>query len=215
MRVRIAAVVSDLRTMPDTPKCSVDGCLNGTNPDFDGFVCCADAWSVFCDSQNERLFAPERQPNPRRGQKDLMLIRYGYELTLNCPRPTTMVCLLDAHRERLRDLRYETRLMTMPEIATSTYLDTFGNTVRRFIAPAGDLTLSRDAVIEDSGVPDAIEEDAKEGPVEQLPNDTLVFLLGSRFARPTSSRTSPGSYSDPSRLAGDGFRRFAISSATA
>ena len=69
----------------------------------------------------------------------------------------------------------------MPEIATSTYLDTFGNTVRRFIAPAGDLTLSRDAVIEDSGVPDAIEEDAKEGPVEQLPNDTLVFLLGSRY----------------------------------
>jgi transglutaminase-like putative cysteine protease len=110
-----------------------------------------------------------------------MLIRYGYELTLNCPRPTTMVCLLDAHRERLRDLRYETPLMTMPEIATSTYLDTFGNSVRRFIAPAGDLTLSRDAVIEDSGVPDAIEEDAKEGPVEQLPNDTLVFLLGSRY----------------------------------
>src|ERR1700720_2883525 len=123
----------------------------------------------------------EQQSNPRRGQKDLMLIRYGYELTLNCPRPTTMVCLLDAHRERLRDLRYETRLMTMPEIATSTYLDTFGNTVRRFIAPACDLTLSRDAVIEDSGVPDAIEEDAKEGPVEQLPNDTLVFLLGSRY----------------------------------
>jgi hypothetical protein len=47
----------------------------------------------------------------------------------------------------LRDLRYETRLMTMPEIATSSYLDTFGNTVRRFIAPAGDLTLSRDAVV--------------------------------------------------------------------
>jgi hypothetical protein len=39
MRVRIPAVVSDLRTMPDAPKCSVDGCLNGTNSDFDGFVC--------------------------------------------------------------------------------------------------------------------------------------------------------------------------------
>jgi hypothetical protein len=72
-----------------------------------------------------------------------MLIRYGYELTLNCPRPTTMVCLLDAHRERLRDLRYETRLMTMPEIATSAYLDTFGNTVRRFFAPA--INRGRDA----------------------------------------------------------------------
>ena len=39
MWVRIPAVVSDLRTMPaPPPKCSVDGCLNGTNPDFDGFV---------------------------------------------------------------------------------------------------------------------------------------------------------------------------------
>jgi hypothetical protein len=42
----------------------------------------AGAWTLFCDSQNGRLFAPERQPNPRSGQRDLMLIRYGYELTL-------------------------------------------------------------------------------------------------------------------------------------
>ena len=46
---------------------------------------------------------------------------------------------------------------------------------------AHEVGASGDAVIEDSGVPDAIEEDAKEGPVEQLPNDTLVFLLGSRY----------------------------------
>jgi len=103
----------------------------------------------------------------------------------------------------------------MPEIATSTYLDTFGNTVRRFIAPAGNLTLSRDAVIEDSGVPDAIEEGAKEGPVEQLPNDTLVFLLGSRYCETDKLADIAWQLSDPSRLDGDGFRQFAISSATA
>ena len=34
-----------------------------------------------------------------------MLIRYGYELTFNCPQPTLMVCLLDAHRERSQELR--------------------------------------------------------------------------------------------------------------
>ena len=32
-----------------------------------------------------------------------MLIRYGYELTFNCPQPTMMVCLLDAHRERSQE----------------------------------------------------------------------------------------------------------------
>jgi transglutaminase-like putative cysteine protease len=110
-----------------------------------------------------------------------MLIRYGYELTFNCPQPTMMVCLLDAHRERSQELRYEIPPTTIPGIPTTTYLDTFGNTVRRFIAPPGDLTITSDAVIEDSGLPDPIELDAGESPVEQLPNETLVFLLGSRY----------------------------------
>jgi transglutaminase-like putative cysteine protease len=110
-----------------------------------------------------------------------MLIRYGYELTFNCPQLTMMVCLPDAHRERSQELRYEITPQTIPAIPTTTYLDTFGNTVRRFIAPPGDLTITSDAVIEDSGLPDPIELDAGESPLEQLPNDTLVFLLGSRY----------------------------------
>jgi len=59
-------------------------------------------------------------------------------------------------------------------------LDSFGNTVRRFVAPPGDLTITSDAVIEDSGLPDPVKLDAGESPLEQLPNETLVFLLGSR-----------------------------------
>jgi len=49
------------------------------------------------------------------------------------------------------------------------------------MAPPGDLTIMSDAVIEDSGLPDPIELDAGESPVEQLPNETLAFLLGSRY----------------------------------
>jgi transglutaminase-like putative cysteine protease len=110
-----------------------------------------------------------------------VLIRYGYELTFNCPQPTLMVCLLDAHRERSQELRYEIPPRTIPAIPTRAYLDSFGNTVRRFIAPAGELTITSDAIIEDSGLPDPIEPDANEIPVEQLPDETLVFLLGSRY----------------------------------
>ena len=72
-----------------------------------------------------------------------MLIRYGYELTFNCAEPALMVCLLDAHRDQARNIRYETPFETTPAISTETYLDTFGNHVRRFIAPAGDLTIRR------------------------------------------------------------------------
>jgi hypothetical protein len=49
------------------------------------------------------------------------------------------------------------------------------------MAPPGDLTIMSDAVIEDSALPDPIELDAGESPIEQLPNETLAFLLGSRY----------------------------------
>jgi len=92
-----------------------------------------------------------------------------------------MVCLLDAHRDQAQNIRYETPFETAPAISTETYPDTFGNHVRRFIAPAGDLTIRRDAIIEDSGQPDPVKLDAEEIAVERLPNDTLVFTLGSRY----------------------------------
>jgi transglutaminase-like putative cysteine protease len=110
-----------------------------------------------------------------------MFIRYGYELTFNCAEPALMVCLLDAHRDQAQNIRYETPFETTPAISTETYLDSFGNHVRRFIAPAGDLTIRRDAIIEDSGQPDPVKLDAEEIAVERLPNDTLVFTLGSRY----------------------------------
>src|ERR1700732_3571333 len=109
-----------------------------------------------------------------------MLIRYGYELTFNCAAPALMVCLLDAHRDQAQNIRYETPFETTPAISTETYLDTFGNHVRRFIAPAGDLTIRRDAIIEDSGQPDPVKLKAQEIAVDLLPNDTLLFTLGSR-----------------------------------
>ena len=92
-----------------------------------------------------------------------------------------MVCLLDAHRDQAQNIRYETPFETAPAISTETYLDTFGNHVRRFIAPAGDLTIRRDGVIEDCGQPDPVKLDAEEIAAERLPNETLVFTLGSRY----------------------------------
>lgn len=110
-----------------------------------------------------------------------MLIRYGYELGFECPQPTPMVCLLDAHRERSLEMRYETPLATVPQVTTTTFTDIYGNQLRRFVAPAGNLTISRDSIVEDSGLPDPVEMEAREVPVAELPNETLLFLLGSRY----------------------------------
>ncbi|HUI20180.1 MAG TPA: transglutaminase family protein [Methylocella sp.] len=110
-----------------------------------------------------------------------MLIRFGYELTFACAQPTLMVCLLDAHRDHAQNIKFKTPFETKPDISSDVYLDSFGNCIRRFVAPPGDLTVRRDAIIEDSGRPDPVELDAEEIALDRLPNDSLIFLLGSRY----------------------------------
>lgn len=110
-----------------------------------------------------------------------MFIRYGYEITLTCPRPTAMVCMLAVHPDRWADMRAAESFFTAPDVPTSTYLDLFGNRCRRLSAPTGDLMMWGDAVIEDSGKVDARERGAREVPPAELPADCLTFLLGSRY----------------------------------
>jgi len=110
-----------------------------------------------------------------------MLIRYGYELTFECTQPTLMLCLLDAHEDRAHEIVYNSGFKTTPAIGSSSYNDSFGNQVRKFVAPAGSLTISRDCVIKDTGQPDPIIEGAQEVPLDRVPNEYLVYLLGSRY----------------------------------
>ena len=110
-----------------------------------------------------------------------MLIRYGYEITLTCQTPTHMVCLLAVHDDRAADLWGPEKLTTTPEVELSTYHDLFGNRCLRFTAPAGDTTVVGDAVIEDSGLHDPILPHLRETPLAELPDECLVFLMGSRY----------------------------------
>ncbi len=110
-----------------------------------------------------------------------MLIRYGYEVTMTFQQPTALVCLLAIHEERAVDLRVPETVFTAPAVPTSTYRDLHGNLCRRLAAPAGDLTIWGDATIEDDGKPDRAHPDAREMPVPDLPDDSLVYLMGSRY----------------------------------
>ena len=110
-----------------------------------------------------------------------MLIRYGYEISINCPQPTPLVCLLAVHEERKPDIRVPETVFTVPDIPTTTYLDLFGNRCRRLVAPAGDLTLWGDATIEDDGKLDPVLPKAREIAVADLPDDCLLYLMGSRY----------------------------------
>ena len=57
----------------------------------------------------------------------------------------------------------------------------FGNICTRLVAPPGLLEIRNEFVISDSGQPDDVAPEAKQWPVDDLPDDALIYLLGSRY----------------------------------
>jgi transglutaminase-like putative cysteine protease len=88
---------------------------------------------------------------------------------------------VNVHHSRAADIIVPDRLTTEPAIPVTGYRDGFGNWCNRVLAPAGRLRLVADGVIRDSGQPDQIAAAAGQDTVEDLPEENLVFLLGSRY----------------------------------
>jgi transglutaminase-like putative cysteine protease len=110
-----------------------------------------------------------------------MEIRLGYELVYACPKPTPMILTLNVHYTRVSDLVEPDHIRTQPAVPLTGYRDGFGNWCTRLVAPTGDIHIASDAVVRDSGLPDPVDPGAVQHPVEDLPADTLVYLLGSRY----------------------------------
>ncbi len=114
-------------------------------------------------------------------QGEPVLLRTGYELIYSFPQPTPIILLVNIHHSRVTDLIIPDRLITEPPISITGFHDVFGNWCNRGLAPAGRLRLTTDAIIRDNNLPDERILDARENSVQHLPEETLVFLLGSRY----------------------------------
>jgi transglutaminase-like putative cysteine protease len=110
-----------------------------------------------------------------------MLIRAGYNIRLECAVATPMVAMLTVHPSRNKDLETPHRILTEPEMPIYDYLDIHGNTCSRVTIPPGGLTINCDFTIHDSGAPDPVSADAVQHPIEDLPDEILIYLLGSRY----------------------------------
>jgi transglutaminase-like putative cysteine protease len=110
-----------------------------------------------------------------------MQIRIGYELVYDCPQPTPMVLMLTVHHTRAADLVVPDRLVTEPPVSSHGYRDGFGNWCSRIVAPAGQTRLFTSGVVKDTGEADPVASCASQHTIPDLPDDTLVFLLGSRY----------------------------------
>ena len=110
-----------------------------------------------------------------------MQIRVGYELTYSCPQVTPMILALSIHASRAADIIVPDPVCTQVPCPISGYRDSFDNWITRIVAPAGEIRIFSDALVNDSGLPDVVAPGAGQIAVEGLPEDTLRFLLGSRY----------------------------------
>jgi transglutaminase-like putative cysteine protease len=110
-----------------------------------------------------------------------MLIKIGFDIAYTAPQPTPMVFMLSVHPSRVADLLAPENIVCDPPAPIRYYHDSFGNWCGRLVLPSGRSVLSNRASVRDSGLPDVVVPDAQQIPVENLPDEVILFLLPSRY----------------------------------
>ena len=110
-----------------------------------------------------------------------MLIKAGFDITLECPFSTPMVLLVSARPERRADILGEEVLTPTPQVPIQRFEDRFGNISHRLVAPPGLFNIATSFTISDSGSADPVLPSAGQEDVQDLPLDALPFLHGSRY----------------------------------
>lgn len=117
-----------------------------------------------------------------------MLIRSAYDIQFHLPAALTMIAMLRLHPSLDASLQ-ESELLKIEHIdpegtsylAGHEYIDGFGNRCLRFKAPEGVLRLTGSNLVRLNGSCDETAPEAHQYPVEGLPDETLQFLLSSRY----------------------------------
>jgi transglutaminase-like putative cysteine protease len=110
-----------------------------------------------------------------------MILRLGFDIQFDLAAPVAMVALLNVHPSRIADLLEPDELLVEPAVQIDSFIDSFGNRCTRFLAQQGPLRLSNSTLITDSGLPDEINPEAREIPVQDLPHDVVRYLYNSRY----------------------------------
>ena len=110
-----------------------------------------------------------------------MLIRVGCELRFEFVHPTPVVLMTYLHPCRQPTVIGQETLKLSPAARVDEYFDSYGNRCGRLVAPAGLFTIQTEAVVDDCGLPDLQAPTAPQHLVQDLPAETLLFLLPSRY----------------------------------
>jgi transglutaminase-like putative cysteine protease len=110
-----------------------------------------------------------------------MMIRAGFEVAFEFTNPTTVLLMPYVHPSRAPSIRRFEGLNSTPVGPIRSYIDAYGNLCGRTSVPAGIVSFRTDAYLVDDGQPDVQPWDALQHQVYELPDETLLFLLASRY----------------------------------
>jgi transglutaminase-like putative cysteine protease len=114
-------------------------------------------------------------------QEQVMIIRAGFHIAFELPQPTPIILMLSVHPSRAKDILTGSKIQASPSLPMHSYRDAFGNQCTRVLAPAGLVGFWDSFDVRDTGLPDEVCFDARRHPVEELPDETLLYLMGSRY----------------------------------
>jgi transglutaminase-like putative cysteine protease len=108
-----------------------------------------------------------------------MRLKLGCDMILEAKTDAALVAMLRPRSGAAQWIHSETYLLE-PRVDATEYVDVYGNLCQRFTVPRGRLRLRVEAEMEAA---DSIATlpNAPLTPVAELPNDTLVYLLPSRY----------------------------------
>src|SRR3974390_2001208 len=110
-----------------------------------------------------------------------MDIKVGFEITYAAEQATPMVIMLSIHPSRHCDIVGGETIIAEPNVPIGFFRDRFGNICGRLVAPRGGVTLRGNALVRDSGLPDVVNLAAQQLPIDQLPDELLLYLMPSRY----------------------------------
>ena len=110
-----------------------------------------------------------------------MLIRVGFEITVECAHEIPMVVALYPHVSRSDDVVGSDAIRTAPALHIAEFQDAFDNRCGRLVMPSGRTTLRSDFLVRDQGHPDPVDFEARQLGISELPNEAIGFLMPSRY----------------------------------
>ncbi|MBS8229245.1 transglutaminase-like domain-containing protein [Vannielia litorea] len=110
-----------------------------------------------------------------------MLIRFGFEIEVECASEVPMLLSLSTHPDAAGRLIGEDRVRAEPACALSVYHDRFSNRITRVVAPEGKTKFWSDGVMEQDGQADRQSPEAVQHQIADLPDEVLSYLLPSRY----------------------------------